>query len=1213
MVEWSRFEDDFSRLHQYYITCEHRLMQDLRKQAKLHPHERLQIFKEAEGLIETCRDLAGTGTLFDAFLQEYGLSTDEGVTLMRLAEALIRTPDELTARQLIRDKFSGRNWASHTGQSESTLVNLSTQGLSLSAHWIAKTGGTMAVNLLARIGDAALHKGVTVAMGVMSGHFVLGRDIISALKTAKPYEADGFAFSYDMLGEAAHTDADANRYFQSYMNAIKAIAKNASQHSRIEEAPGISVKLSALHPRYEFSKADSCVPKLIARVKEMALIAKSANISLNIDAEEADRLEMSLIIAKALLEDDELKGWDGFGMVVQAYQRRAMPVIEMLIAWARQANRKFCIRLVKGAYWDMEIKRAQELGLESYPVFTRKENTDVSYLACARLLLDAGDTVFPQFATHNAATMSAILHMAGNDRCFEFQRLHGMGDVLHREVMARSGVKSRIYAPVGAYRDLLPYLVRRLLENGANSSFVNQFLDPDVPVSEIADDPIAETEAHEFAENPKIKAPRDMFGGARLSAKGRDLAQYNEAAHIKALGAAWTPYEGAAIINGLLIDGEAKQIFNPARNTECIGAAKNAKASDVQKALDACKASNWSSWTVDKRAKCLEDAADLLEAEMDAFMLLCVKEAGKTWLDAVAEIREAVDFCRYYANQARKARLSGRGPLGTVACISPWNFPLAIFLGQVTSSLVVGNTVICKPAEQTPLIAYEAVRLLHRAGVPKDALHLILGDGATIGATLVQSDSIDGVCFTGSTRTAKHIAKNLQDTGRALTPFIAETGGINAMIIDSTALLEQAVSDVMASAFQSAGQRCSACRLVCIQDDIADDFLRMLSGSMALLSVGDPFKLATDVGPVIDQAARAMLDAYISEKKDLWNIIGETRFDPNEKDYFIGPIAMEIGSIADLEDEKFGPVLHVVRFKAGKVLEIVDQINALGYGLTMGLHTRIDARIEAVTQRANVGNLYVNRNQIGAVVGVQPFGGEGLSGTGPKAGGPSYLLRLSMVPSEVSTVEQRSFPKTVVNVSSLVGNVRSALTTSGIERLPKLAEALPLSLSEKFQTALNIFADVKKSFDLPGPTGETNTLTHIARGVLLSAADDIDTSCSHIASSLASGHALIVIGDDALITPWTKALTEIGLPPDLLQCASLEAVFSLIMSDINGVISDGQYQEAIAACLCEREGPILPLLSVKSDPERFFVERTRSIDTTAAGGNATLLAMTSDS
>jgi len=1210
MIKWSEFTDSFMLLNQYYLFDEHELLESLRSQANLNKPERDIISKKAEALIEKCRDLAGTGTLFDAFLQEYGLSSEEGVTLMRLAEALIRTPDELTAQQLIRDKFLGRNWSAHSGQSESTLVNLSTQGMSLSSHWIAKTGGKIASNLLARIGDAALHKGVTVAMGVMSGHFVLGRDIISALRTAKPYEADGFAFSYDMLGEAAHTQKDAERYFQNYKHAILAIAKNAQTHDRIETAPGISVKLSALHPRYEFAKADDCIPALIARMKEMCLIAKEANISLNIDAEEADRLEMSLVIAKALIEDEDLMGWDGFGMVVQAYQRRAVPALETLIDWARAADRRICIRLVKGAYWDMEIKRAQEMGLESYPVFTRKENTDVSYLACSRLLLEARDIVFPQFATHNAATMSAILHMSGNDRSFEFQRLHGMGDVLHREVMKKTGVKSRIYAPVGAYRDLLPYLVRRLLENGANSSFVNQFLDPDVPAFEIADDPISETEGHERAENPKIKPPRDLFDGERLSAKGLDLTQYKTAVRINALAGSWQSITAMSIINGKSVKGKAVEIINPANSDEVIGSSQSAQPKNLEQAIQACKSSGWSIFSAKQRAGCLLKVADLLEIEMDRFMQICVKEAGKTWLDAVAEVREAVDFCRYYANQAQSPRIIERQPLGIVACISPWNFPLAIFLGQVTASLVVGNTVICKPAEQTPLIAFEVVKLLHKAGVPKDALHLILGEGVVIGAALVEHQGVNGICFTGSTQTAKYISKSLSQTDRPLTPFIAETGGINAMIIDSTALLEQAVSDVVASAFQSAGQRCSACRLVCIQDDIADDFLTMLIGAMDLLMVSDPIALSTDIGPVIDSGARSMLIDYVQTTQ---NILNMTAIEESEKGHFVPPTVIGLNKISELTDEKFGPILHVLKFKADEISKIVDDVNALGYGLTMGLHTRIDARIEAVSAQAKVGNLYVNRNQIGAVVGVQPFGGEGLSGTGPKAGGPAYLLRLSKGSLDVPRVAQNQLdPAGHQDMSDIVEKAKQALEGHQIDRVRGLVEHLPLQVKNGLETALKSFSSLLVPHNLPGPTGEDNRLSHIPRGTLLCLADNSTVLKQQICLALASGHAVIAVDHDGDLISWKFALMSAGLSENLIQFVSHKAVQSLVRGAINGVIVDGQYRDYIGHLLCLREGALLPILSIHAEPERFFLERTCSIDTTAAGGNASLLAMTSD-
>jgi len=1159
--------------HDAYLADEGGCLARLRNLTRLSAKDRDEITHASIALIETCRAKAGNGELFDEFLQEYDLSSPEGVTLMRLAEALIRTPDDSTAHLLLRDKLTDRDWKSHEGQSTSSLVNLTTGGMALSAAWIKKTGGTAAINLLTRLGDTVLHKSVTAAMGVMSGHFVLGRDIKHALKKSKPYEQDGFTFSYDMLGEAAHTLKDAEKYRQNYQNAIAEIAKIAPNYDGVESSPGISVKLSALHPRYEYPQRETCVPALIKSVKTMALLAKAANVGLTIDAEEADRLEISLLIAKALIEDKELEGWDGFTIVVQAYQRRAPLVIETLLAWAKSAGRKIAIRLVKGAYWDMEIKRAQEMGLTSYPVFTRKENTDVSYLACTRILLDNPNIVYPQFATHNAATAAAVIHMANQSQNYEFQRLHGMGEVLHLELMQQTGRLSRIYAPVGAYRDLLPYLVRRLLENGANSSFVNQFLDQDVNLADMARDPIERSVENETAQHPSISDPRDLFNGNRLSAIGIDTTQTKTARELSGLCAVQKPMLAKSIINGREIDGQQGNILNPANRRDLVGTAQAISKGALEKAFSAVKKSNWTStYSAQNRADCLLRAADCLENDMEAFMALCVREAGKTWGDANDEVREAVDFCRYYALQALKPEFETREPLGTIACISPWNFPLAIFLGQVTASLAAGNAVICKPAEQTPLIAYKAVKLLHDTGVPKDALHLAIGSGSEIGAAIAASRNVDGICFTGSTATAKRITKTLADTNRALTPLIAETGGLNAMIVDSTALLEQAVSDVVASSFQSAGQRCSACRLVCVQDEIADAFIEMLAGSMEVLKVGDPCLLSTDIGPVINSDALKMLTQYSKQARKLWIVAGELRQDTSKHDgFFFNPIAFEIPSVDQMVDEKFGPILHIIRFNSEDIEALLTEINALGYGLTMGLHSRIDSRIERITELAEVGNLYVNRNQIGAVVGVQPFGGDRLSGTGPKAGGPLYLKRLS----------RRSDDEVKI------------LSTPTQE--------------------LEAGRHIMKPIELPGPTGEDNRLSFHPRGVIAIIANaDHDLLTRQVFKAVSTGNQVIISApemDERARETFLQTLLNAGAPIHLIRFSNSANILGVLNEDIQGVIADGPQRSEVAKRLCLRAGAILPILSLYDDIDRYVIERTRTINTTAAGGNASLLAM----
>jgi RHH-type transcriptional regulator, proline utilization regulon repressor / proline dehydrogenase / delta 1-pyrroline-5-carboxylate dehydrogenase len=1123
-----------SHLNALYVTDEQALVASLVTKCGLTPHQSARIEEQSAAWVTKVRATTARIGMVDAFLQEYGLSTSEGIILMRLSEALIRTPDFATAQELMRDKLMAGDWDEHTAGSPTGLVNAATAGLRLSSAWIAATGGDGAAKLAAKLGDWVLHAAVVRGMGIMARHFVLGSTISDAVARAKRNGQSHALCSFDMLGEGAITQGDADRYFEAYKGAITYLAGHVGKGARVATAHGLSVKLSALHPRYEYAKRDMCVPVLIDKVRALALIAKQAGIGLSLDAEEVDRLEMSLHIFTALLTDPALADWDGLGIVVQAYQRRATATIEAVVAAAKDAGRSIAVRLVKGAYWDGEIKRAQEMGLESYPLFTRKEHTDISYLACANMLLAAGPSIYPQFATHNAHTAAAILEMAGDNKAFEFQRLHGMGDALHDQIRASTGITSRVYAPVGSHKELLPYLVRRLLENGANSSFVNQLMNPDIEIDDIVADPIETASTHGFTPHPAIPAPRDLFGGTRLAAQGLDLTQSDVAARI-----------------GLL-------------RLPKLDAVALSTPDDVDRAVAAARASNWArDFSPLQRAECLVKMADLLEADMDNWLAICVAEASKTYPDAIAEVREAIDFCRYYADQAVGPTMQARAPLGVVACISPWNFPLAIFLGQVCAALVAGNTVIAKPAPQTPRIALAAAALLLKTGVPADACHLVVGE-ADIGAALVGHTGVDGVCFTGSTPTAKAIAATRAKIGRADSVFIAETGGINAMIVDSTALLEQAVGDVVASAFQSAGQRCSACRVVCIQEDVAHDFERLLAGAIALLDVGDPSRLATDVGPIIDGAAAERIEGYIAAARTRFSVIGEARAHDSGEGHFVRPIALRVTALSDVAAEVFGPVLHVVHFAAGEVMAVVEQINASGFGLTLGVHSRIDARIKAIGAQAHVGNIYVNRNQIGAVVGVQPFGGEGLSGTGPKAGGAHYLLRLSKGAQE-ATVEADSF-----------GALMSALRT---------------------KTAL------------PGPTGEDNSLQLVPRGAILCAGGDDDGDVvRQVLLALAAGCSPIVAR--AAITPaQMAAVTASGVPRGAILLVDDPDLANTLQGTLDGVVADGARREPIAQILAVRAGAIIPLLSSHGDYWRFFHERTLTIDTTAAGGNASLLAM----
>jgi RHH-type transcriptional regulator, proline utilization regulon repressor / proline dehydrogenase / delta 1-pyrroline-5-carboxylate dehydrogenase len=1009
------------RLRDTYRADETAVVEQLLREAELPADTLDRIAVRARDLVQKVRERrVGQGGI-DAFMHEYQLSSREGVVLMCLAEALLRIPDAETADELIKDKLSDADWEKHLGTSESVLVNASTWALMLTGRIMrfdtAETRdlGGLLKRLVVRSGEPVIRQAVTQAMRILGRQFVMGRDIAEALERAEAMEKRGYRYSYDMLGEAARTMRDAERYDRAYHQAIGAIGKAAAGRGPYA-GPGISVKLSALHPRYEFAQSARVMTELVPRVLKLAQAAKKADISFTIDAEEAERLDISLDVIEAVSGDPSLKGWAGFGLAIQAYQKRCLPLIEWLQAMALRHQRRLMVRLVKGAYWDSEIKWSQERGLPGYPVFTRKVATDVSYIACARKLLADGEAIFPMFATHNAHTLAAILEMAGNRRDYEFQRLHGMGDALYDEVVGadKLNIPARIYAPVGSHEDLLAYLVRRLLENGANTSFVNRIVDEAAPIDELIGDPVVRLRKHVVKPHPRIPLPAKLFGESRRNSRGFDLTDLNELRPLaqEMERAAAETWSAAPLVGGVAKSGVMRPITDPADRRRVVGQVQESGRDDVgaamQRALRA--APMWDGTRATERADCLDRAADLMEQNRARLMALCVREAGKTIPDALAELREAVDFCRYYGERARAdfaAPLPLPGPTGernqialeargVFACISPWNFPLAIFTGQVTAALAAGNAVIAKPAEQTPLIAAAAVKLLHQAGVPADALHLLPGDGPNVGAPLVAHPDIAGVAFTGSTDTARGINKVLAARTGPIVPLIAETGGQNAMIVDSSALPEQVVRDVLISSFQSAGQRCSALRVLFLQDDVAPKIEEMLAGAMAELRIGDPALLSTDVGPVIDEEAKAALEAHAARMTREGELVHELKL-PKDCAHgsFVAPRAYRIDKLARLEKEVFGPILHVIRYDGERLDAVLDAINATGYGLTLGIHSRIDSRVRYIHERLRVGNAYVNRNMIGAVVGVQPFGGEGLSGTGPKAGGPRYLHRFA--------------------------------------------------------------------------------------------------------------------------------------------------------------------------------------------------------------------------
>ncbi|QNH26445.1 bifunctional proline dehydrogenase/L-glutamate gamma-semialdehyde dehydrogenase PutA [Xanthomonas theicola] len=1002
-------------------------VRELLEQARLPAADQAKVQALAADLVTRVRARAQDQGAIEAFMRQYDLGSEEGVLLMCVAEALLRIPDQETADKLIRDKLGDADWKKHMGESDSVLVNASTWGLMLTGKLVQINDLTRAdvagafKRLIGRVGEPVIRLAVRQAMKIMGHQFVMGRTIGEALSRSKKGDNAHYRYSFDMLGEGALTMKDAHRYLDAYRQAIHAIGRSGPNGSYtgsdVFAAPSISIKLSALYPRYEHAKRARVMAELVPGVLELAQLARSYGIGYTVDAEEADRLELSLDIIEATFCDPSLDGWEGYGLAVQAYQKRTPYTIDFLADLARRVGRRIPVRLVKGAYWDAEIKRAQVDGHPGYPVFTRKQNTDVSYLACAKRMFAHSDALYPMFATHNAQTIAAVRAIAGS-KDYEHQKLHGMGDDLYAEVIPadRLGVPCRVYAPVGSHEDLLPYLVRRLLENGANSSFVNRITDEDVAIEDLIRDPVEAVSAFASIPHPKIPLPADLLRSQnqnRKNSMGANLANDNDLrALADQLNAAIKPWQAAPLVPGAVIAGEALPVTNPADRRQVVGRWQPADAATVEKALANAVAAQpgWNRTPAASRATILEHAADLLEARMPEFIALCVKEAGKTLPDGVAEVREAVDFLRYYAGQARaqfgaperlpgptgesnELQLHGRG---VFVCISPWNFPLAIFLGQVAAALAAGNSVIAKPAEQTNLVGHAAVKLLHEAGVPQAAVQFLPGDGATVGAALTGDARVAGVAFTGSTETARAINRALAARDAAIGVLIAETGGQNPFIADSSSLPEAVVKDAIASAFISAGQRCSAARVLFVQDDIADKVMTMLAGAMAELKIGDPGLLSTDVGPVIDADALQILDDHAARMDREARLIAVAASDDGTAHgSFFAPRAYELQSLAQLQREVFGPVLHVIRWKADQLDAVIEQINATGYGLTLGVHSRIDETIERIAARVQVGNVYVNRNQIGAVVGVQPFGGQGLSGTGPKAGGPHYLLRFA--------------------------------------------------------------------------------------------------------------------------------------------------------------------------------------------------------------------------
>jgi len=1232
---------------------EHQVVTELLDAGSLTDKTRLKILDSARELVAICRQDPSSNNLLDAFLLEFGLSNAEGVALMCLAEALLRVPDDFTADRLIAEKLLAGKWSSHRGQSNSTFVNASTWGLMLTGQIVSldkdttEYTDTWLKTLTARMGEPVIRAAVTQAMRIMGSQYVLGRDLQEGLKRGARQNTATTRFSFDMLGEGARTENDAQKYYQAYAEAIDQIGvANKIFNNSIEYKDSISVKLSALYSRYQFAQSTAVMSTLFPRIRALCLLAKKHDIGLSIDAEETFRLDPCLDIFEKLAMDPALKDWQGLGFVLQAYQKNAPSIAQWLIELARNAERRLLVRLVKGAYWDAEIKHAQEMGLNDYPVFTRKSHTDLCYQRCAELLLQANAQVMPQFATHNAYTVATLMHI-GQDKQFEFQRLHGMGKSIYHHLQRQypeKDVPVRVYAPIGSHDDLLPYLVRRLLENGANSSFVNRFMDLRTPLESLLTDLEDSVKSSTPFRHQLIPTPPRLFqqsNPARINSKGIDLD---------------CPVETAQLldkINGYPIgnlevntDGKSENnlsqstsIFNPSNTEQIVGHYHESTAAQIDQSVTAADAAypSWNQLGHSIRADILRKAADLMEENSAELIALLVKEAGRTIADSVSELREAVDFLRYYSQCASQSntewseRLQGTG---VFLCISPWNFPLAIFTGQITAALVAGNTVIAKPAEQTPMVSNYAVELLKRAGVPDNAIHLLLGNGSRIGQQLIIDPRITGIAFTGSTDTALKINRQLAERPGEPVPFIAETGGQNCMLVDSTALPEQVVDDVITSAFTSAGQRCSALRVLFLQDDIADKVLTMLSGAMACIKVGNPDRLSTDIGPVIDQAAQNKLNQHIKRMTHEAKLVDSVVLSNECKSgTFVAPHVFEIDSLSQLEHEVFGPILHVIRYAAKDLHQVIDHINSTGYGLTLGIHSRIKAFADTVFNRTTAGNVYINRNMVGAVVGVNPFGGHGMSGTGPKAGGPNYLFKFSTLsaPSKCSSetyeMPESDLDKTQRSNSTAIKSICSAHQWRHTA-LTRRMEIVAATNSALQGTPIANLA--KNALDtpllMPGPTGEENKLTLIGRERILLIVRKGDSRVAtqrQIATALLCGSSVVVAchaDSQAMIENIINQYLIAGVPRETVHIEGLESIKQWIQHpDINAVVtnSEGLDSQLLRRAMAQRNGAIIPLIQWPlSDAGyhyawlfQFLNERTRTENLVARGGNTQLFSL----
>jgi len=1254
------------KIREFYRINESQALEHILPEAEVSMSARSRAWERARTMVLRIRDEQEGHGGVDALLNEFSLSTEEGIVLMCLAEALLRVPDKSTQDELIRDKLSKGQWSSHLGNSDSIFVNASAWGLMFTGNMVNYANERKAAQFgllkktVGRMGEPVIRKAMNIAMKIMGKQFVMGETIKDAVKRAEEKEKIGYVYSYDMLGEGARTFKDADRYFKAYEDAIKVIGE-AAKGKGPRTSPGISVKLSAIHPRYDFLKYEKVVPEIVSRLKQLCMLAKKYDIGLTVDAEESERLEISLDIIETVFSDPDLGDWNGFGLAVQSYQKRAIFVIEWLRELSLKVNKKLMLRLVKGAYWDTEIKHSQQGGFEDFPVFTRKASTDVSYHACANRLLAYRDSIYPQFATHNAYTASVILELAGDDKeGFEFQCLHGMGDTLYDQIVKQDNIQCRVYAPVGRHEDLLAYLVRRLLENGANSSFVNAIVDDTKAAEELLDDPVEHTQRLAKRENTQITMPINLYGESRLNSKGLDLYDIVKTTALGESLERWFAIHAKNLENegNTESSSDANHVVrNPAILDEVVGYHKFDSKEQMQDKLSAADTafSSWSQLAVTERAEVLMRTADILERHMDELIGLCIKEAGKIAQDSIDEVREAVDFCRYYAVEAQKLNTENRlAPRGVILCISPWNFPLAIFLGQVAAAIVTGNTVIAKPAEQTSLIALRAIELMHAVGLPKDVVQVVIAAGPDVGDIMLPDERIQGVMFTGSTQTGSLISQMLAQREGTQVPLIAETGGQNCMIVDSTALPEQVVDDVIQSGFQSAGQRCSALRVLFIQEDVADHIIEMIVGALKTLSVGDPQHLSTDIGPVIDQKALKALSDHEQYMQENGKLVYKCEIDESLNGTFFAPRLYEIDDISVLKKEVFGPCVHVVRFKGKHLNKVIEQINNTGYGLTMGVHTRIEERAYELAKLSRAGNVYINRNMIGAIVGVQPFGGRGLSGTGPKAGGPNYLPRLMMekVTPEMSTMnDEFSDDEALVSdesaysqvddlmkaatavtqdwrlttLTSRLSNVRQLLAKiATVDIVDELADDLNVTLASARSQLLAIEKRLKKPQVLPGPTGESNTLHLEPRGTLVTFADKEVTFeywVLSIVTALATGNTVISVVSDLFYDEalaFKDKFESTGAPKGVFQVARLKHLEALLEHPhIAGMVVDSNTSRTanIVQKMAARSGAILPVITAEYNDnliQRLLTEKTISIDTTASGGNTSLMTLSED-